>query len=137
LTSQFFLLGFFATQDWTTKSVFNRRVLDYKDCCLTTERKMQPSLCAKQRQETLDLPYLTLLCDNLKNRMFLQNSKTCLQLFIFLQFSTLTFIEIYRFIVHHFSKKTINFVFIVLSIFFEKDTLYCQANCNLCNHIIT
>jgi hypothetical protein len=26
-----------------------------------------------QRQETLDLPYLTLLCDNLKNRMFLQN----------------------------------------------------------------
>jgi hypothetical protein len=25
------------------------------------------------RQETLDLPYLTLLCDNLKNRMFLQN----------------------------------------------------------------
>jgi hypothetical protein len=24
-----------------------------------------------QRQETLDLPYLTLLCDNLKNRMFL------------------------------------------------------------------
>jgi hypothetical protein len=27
----------------------------------------------RQRQETLDLPYLTLLCDNLKNRMFLQN----------------------------------------------------------------
>jgi hypothetical protein len=27
----------------------------------------------QQRQETLDLPYLTLLCDNLKNRMFLQN----------------------------------------------------------------
>jgi hypothetical protein len=27
----------------------------------------------KQRQEILDLPYLTLLCDNLKNRMFLQN----------------------------------------------------------------
>jgi hypothetical protein len=26
-----------------------------------------------QRQETLDLSYLTLLCDNLKNRMFLQN----------------------------------------------------------------
>jgi ankyrin repeat protein len=26
-----------------------------------------------QRQETLDLPYLTLLCDNLKNRIFLQN----------------------------------------------------------------
>jgi hypothetical protein len=26
-----------------------------------------------QRRETLDLPYLTLLCDNLKNRMFLQN----------------------------------------------------------------
>jgi hypothetical protein len=26
-----------------------------------------------QRQETLDLPYLTLLCDNLKNSMFLQN----------------------------------------------------------------
>jgi hypothetical protein len=26
-----------------------------------------------QRQETLDLPYLTLLCDNLKNRMFPQN----------------------------------------------------------------
>jgi hypothetical protein len=26
-----------------------------------------------QRQETLDLPYLTLLCDNFKNRMFLQN----------------------------------------------------------------
>jgi hypothetical protein len=26
-----------------------------------------------QRQETLDLPYLTLLCDNLKNRMLLQN----------------------------------------------------------------
>jgi hypothetical protein len=25
------------------------------------------------RQETLDLPYLTLLCDNLKNGMFLQN----------------------------------------------------------------
>jgi hypothetical protein len=47
----------------------------------------------------------------------------CLQLFIFLQFSTLTFIEIYRFIVRNFSKKTINLVFIVLSIFFEKDTL--------------
>jgi hypothetical protein len=30
-------------------------------------------------QETLDLRYLTLLCDNLKNRMFLQNS-TILQL---------------------------------------------------------
>jgi hypothetical protein len=29
--------------------------------------------CHGQRQETLDLPYLTLLCDNLKNRMFLQN----------------------------------------------------------------
>jgi hypothetical protein len=28
---------------------------------------------SSQRQETLDLPYLTLLCDNLKNRMFLQN----------------------------------------------------------------
>jgi hypothetical protein len=28
---------------------------------------------SNQRQETLDLPYLTLLCDNLKNRMFLQN----------------------------------------------------------------
>jgi hypothetical protein len=27
----------------------------------------------RQRQETLDLPYLTLLCDNLKKRMFLQN----------------------------------------------------------------
>jgi hypothetical protein len=27
-----------------------------------------------QRQETLDLPYLTLLCDNLKNRM--NSSKT-------------------------------------------------------------
>jgi hypothetical protein len=27
----------------------------------------------RQRRETLDLPYLTLLCDNLKNRMFLQN----------------------------------------------------------------
>jgi hypothetical protein len=26
-----------------------------------------------QRQETLDLPYLTLLCDNLKKWMFLQN----------------------------------------------------------------
>jgi hypothetical protein len=26
-----------------------------------------------QRQETLDLPYLTLLCDKLKNRMFHQN----------------------------------------------------------------
>jgi hypothetical protein len=26
-----------------------------------------------QRQETLDLRYLMLLCDNLKNRMFLQN----------------------------------------------------------------
>jgi hypothetical protein len=46
-----------------------------------------------------------------------------LQLFIFLQFSTFTFIEIYRFIVRNFSKKTINLVFIVLSIFFEKDTL--------------
>jgi hypothetical protein len=28
------------------------------------------SLFHSQRQETLDLPYLTLLCDNLKNRMF-------------------------------------------------------------------
>jgi hypothetical protein len=27
---------------------------------------------SSQRQETLDLPYLTLLCDNLKNTMFLQ-----------------------------------------------------------------
>jgi hypothetical protein len=35
-----------------------------------------------------------------------------------------TFIEIYRFIDRNFSKKTINFVFIVLSKFFEKDTLY-------------
>jgi hypothetical protein len=32
-----------------------------------------PRLDCRQRQETLDLPYLTLLCDNLKNRMFLQN----------------------------------------------------------------
>jgi hypothetical protein len=39
------------------------------------------------------------------------------------KFSTLTFIEIYRFILRNFSKKTINLVFIVLSIFFEKDTL--------------
>jgi hypothetical protein len=31
------------------------------------------TLTLGQRQETLDLPYLTLLCDNLKNRMFLQN----------------------------------------------------------------
>jgi hypothetical protein len=31
------------------------------------------SLDFNQRQETLDLPYLTLLCDNLKNQMFLQN----------------------------------------------------------------
>jgi hypothetical protein len=38
-------------------------------------------------------------------------------------FSTLIFIKIYRFIVRNFSKKTINLVFIVLSIFFEKDTL--------------
>jgi hypothetical protein len=30
-------------------------------------------LCSAQRQETLDLPYLTLSCDYLKNRMFLQN----------------------------------------------------------------
>jgi hypothetical protein len=30
-------------------------------------------LACSQRQETLDLPYLTILCDNLKNRMFLQN----------------------------------------------------------------
>jgi hypothetical protein len=30
-----------------------------------------------QRQETLDLPYLTLLCDNLENRMFLQNFFSC------------------------------------------------------------
>jgi hypothetical protein len=36
-----------------------------------------------------------------------------LLLFIFLQFSTLTFIEIYRFIDRNFSKKTIKFVFIV------------------------
>jgi hypothetical protein len=34
---------------------------------------MLPTLGLIQRQETLDLPYLTLLCDNLKNRMFLQN----------------------------------------------------------------
>jgi hypothetical protein len=52
-----------------------------------------------------------------------------LQLFFFLQFSTWTFIEIYRFIDRNFSKKTINFAFIVLSIFFEKDTLYKSATC--------
>jgi hypothetical protein len=35
-----------------------------------------------------------------------------------------TFIEIYRFIVHNFSKKTIKFAFIILSNFFEKNTVY-------------
>jgi hypothetical protein len=30
-------------------------------------------IAISQRQETLDLRYLMLLCDNLKNRMFLQN----------------------------------------------------------------
>jgi hypothetical protein len=31
------------------------------------------SFAESRRQQTLDLPYLTLLCDNLINRMFLQN----------------------------------------------------------------
>jgi hypothetical protein len=43
-----------------------------------------------------------------------------LQLFIFLQFSTLTFIEIYRLIVRNFSKKTINLVFYRFIDFFRK-----------------
>jgi hypothetical protein len=38
--------------------------------CLVSNPRARGSA---QRQETLDLPYLTLLCDNLKNRMFLQN----------------------------------------------------------------
>jgi hypothetical protein len=52
------------------------------------------------------------------------NFGTCYYSFSYNLVLTLTFIEIYRFIDRNFSKKTINFVFIVLSKFFEKDTLY-------------
>jgi hypothetical protein len=49
----------------------------HRRACAVGEKKIKnfdvPLGGRTQRQETLDLPYLTLLCDNMKNRMFLQN----------------------------------------------------------------
>jgi hypothetical protein len=54
-----------------------RNIPDFKIIFYITSRSLGYRGTLKdgqtQRQETLDLPYLTLLCDNLKNRMFLPN----------------------------------------------------------------
>jgi hypothetical protein len=57
-------------------SAINNYLLNLRVCiCQMSPLTFHFAKChaCHQRQETLDLPYLTLLCDNLKNRMFLQN----------------------------------------------------------------